>query len=190
MRRDELGGALPLAAYGGGAAKHVLDRAIEIHYEEIRGAVRRRGLDGALATEVVHDLYLRLSRRPERLSGVASWRAFLIKAAINLGIDHLRRIGFERRLFAALETEAETLAATLPPIERDLEMRQRFTTLRAVIAELPRQCLTVFVAYHLGGLTKEEITAGLGMRRRMVDRHLRNAVLFCMERLHGFEDER
>jgi RNA polymerase sigma-70 factor (ECF subfamily) len=153
----------------------------------MRGAVRRRGLDSALATEVVHDLYLRLSRRPDGLTVPSSWRAFLIKAAINLGIDRQRRLNFEHRVFAVLDLHAETLPAAIPPIEHDLEMRQRFTALRGVIAMLPRQCRAVFIAYHLGGMSKDEITTGLGMKRRMVDRHLRNALVFCLERLHGFE---
>jgi RNA polymerase sigma-70 factor (ECF subfamily) len=189
MRRDALSGARPLAAYGGAAAKRMLDQAIETHYEDMRGAVRRRGLDPALATEVVHDLYLRLSRKPDCLAGKSSWRAFLIKAAINLGIDRLRRIAFERRLFAVLDAGADALPAVIAPIEHDLDMRQRFAQLRGVIAALPRQGRSVFVAYHLGGLTKDEITEGLGMKRRMVDRHLRNALVFCMERLDGFEGE-
>jgi RNA polymerase sigma-70 factor (ECF subfamily) len=189
MGRDELGGALPRAAYGGATAKRVLDRAIEVHYEDMRGAVRRRGLDSALATEVVHDLYLRLSRKPDSLAVQSSWRAFLVKAAINLGIDRQRRLNFEHRLFAALDLHAETLPAAIPPIEHDLEIRQRFAALRGVIATMPPQCRAVFVAYHLGGMSKDEITAGLGMKRRMVDRHLRKALVFCLEGLHGFEDE-
>lgn len=189
MGRDELGGAVPLAAYGGAAAKRVLDRAIETHYEDMRGAVRRRGLDSALATEVVHDLYLRLSRKPDGLTVPSSWRAFLIKAAINLGIDRQRRMNFENRLFAVLDFEAEALPAAIPPIEHDLEMRQRFAALRGVIATMPPQCRAVFIAYHLGGMSKDQITAGLGMKRRMVDRHLRKALVFCMEKLHGFEGE-
>jgi RNA polymerase sigma-70 factor (ECF subfamily) len=189
MGRDELSGAMPLAAHGGAAAKRVLDRAIEAHYEDMRGAVRRRGLDSALATEVVHDLYLRLSRKPDGIAVQSSWRAFLVKAAINLVIDRQRRLSFERRLFAVLDLEMETLPAAIPPIEHDLEMRQRFAALRGVIAMMPRQCRAVFMAYHLGGMSKDEITAGLGMKRRMVDRHLRNALIFCMERLYGFECE-
>lgn len=186
MRSDELSGAAPLAAYGGGAAKRVLDQAIETHYEDMRGAVRRRGLDASLATEVVHDLYLRLSQKPDCLEGKSSWRAFLVKAAINLGIDRLRRMAFERRLFAALDA-ADALPAVIVPIERALEMRQRFEDLRKVIAAMPPQCRAVFVAYHLGGMSKEEITEGLGMKRRMVDRHLHKALVICLERLEGFE---
>ncbi|MDQ7249539.1 RNA polymerase sigma factor [Dongia sedimenti] len=189
MRRDELSGALPPGACRGAAAKRTLDRAIEAYYEDMRGAVRGRGLDPALATEVVHDLYLRLLRRPGCLDGKSSWRAFLVRAAINLGIDRMRRIAFERRLFAVLDAGADALPAVIAPIEHDLEMRRRFAQLRGVIAAMPGQCRAVFVAYHLGGLSKAEITDGLGMQRRMIDRHLRNALVFCMQRMDGFEDE-
>ena len=187
MGRDELSGAVPLASCGGMAAKRLLDRAIEDHYEDMRGAVRRRGLEPTLATEVVHDLYLRLSRRPDCLAGKSSWRAFLIRAAVNLGIDRMRRLSLERRLFAVLDAGTEALPAAAVSAEHALEMRQRFVALRAVIAALPRQCRAVFIAYHIGGLSKDEITAGLGMQRRMVDRHLRKALLLCMERMDAWE---
>ena len=54
-------------------------------------------------------------------------------------------------------------------------------------ADPPPQCRAVFVAYHLGGMSKDEITEGLGMKRRMVDRHLHKALVICLERLEGFD---
>ncbi|MFB9949062.1 RNA polymerase sigma factor [Rhizobium puerariae] len=177
----------PLTAGDDVFGKTLLDRAIEAYYDDMRNAVRRRGMAQVQATEVVHDLYLTLSRHPERLAGKSSLRAFMIRAAINLGIDRARRIAFENRLFAALDEQAVIVPLKAPSQEARLDVMKRVEILKNAIAELPRQCRTVFIAYRIGGMSKEEIAESLGIKRRMVDRHLRNALLSCMAKMASFE---
>lgn len=167
--------------------KALLDAAMATHYDDICGAVRRRGLEPGLASEVVHDLYVRLSGRREPLAGKRSLRAFLMRAAVNLGIDRLRRQAFETRLFRALDAEAERMPARVPSAEQHLEAVQRLHLLQEAIAALPRQCRTVFIAHRIGDFSKDEIAESLGIKRRMVDRHLRKATLACLERLEVLE---
>lgn len=183
MSAENANATMRTAIAGGAACKAALDHAVTAHYDEMRGAVRRRGLEPALATEVVHDLYLLLSRKPEHLAGRVALKAFLIRAAVNLGIDRLRRRSFEQRLFTALDAGAEEIAGSFIPMERRIAAAQRIAALQEVISGLPRQCRNVFIAYHLTGLSKDEVGAGLGMKRRMVDRHLKKALLHCMAQL-------
>lgn len=187
MKTHDMDGMVEFAGGGALVGKAMLDSAVVAYYEDMHRAVRRRGLDPALTTEVVHDLYLHLSRRPERLAGKASWRAYLIRAAVNLGIDRLRRIVFERRLFAALDGDVLQVADRANCTEARLLARERIELLKTAIRELPGQCRNVFVAYHIAGLSKDEVSDGLGMKRRMVDRHLRKAVLHCLERIEGLD---
>lgn len=164
-------------------AKAILDTAITLYYEDIRKAARRRGLDAAGATEVVHDVYLHLVHRPHVLAGKSSLRAFLIRAATNLGIDRLRRQSFERRLFAQIDRDSVAVPAR-PAIElHNLDRAKYVAAIRAAIEDLPPQCRSVFIAHRIGGLSKDEIAEGLGIKRRMIDRHLRKALLHCMERI-------
>lgn len=180
-------GAVALAANGEISDKNLLDRAIEAYYDDMRDAVRRRGMAQVQATEVVHDLYLVLSKHPGRLAGKSSLRAFLIRAAINLGIDRVRRINFENRLFAALDEQAMAVPTRSVSEDTRLDLPKRVEALKNAIAELPRQCRTVFIAYRIGGMSKDEIAESLGIKRRMVDRHLRNALLDCMKKMENFE---
>ncbi|MGX5667948.1 sigma-70 family RNA polymerase sigma factor [Rhizobium daejeonense] len=169
------------------AGKDLLDRAIEAYYDDLRNAVRKRGIRNVYATEIVHDLYVALSQRPERLEGKTYLRAFLIRAAINLCIDRGRRIAFENRLFTLLDAQA--LAVPMRPytVDNRIDLRKRILVLKSAIAELPHQCRIVFIAYRIGGMSKDEIASSLGIKRRMVDRHIRNALLSCLEKTQALD---
>lgn len=174
---------------GTGDTRASLDAAIEAYYDEIRAAMRRRGASPVQATEIVHDLYIRLSRNPQPLAGARSLKAFLIRAAVNLGIDRARRLAFEQTLFATLDAGAEALAHRPgTAIEAHLDRPRRIAFLRKVILELPPQCRNVFIAHRLMGMRKDEIATALAIRRRMVDRHLRKAMLHCLERMDQFDN--
>lgn len=158
----------------------VLDAAFIQYYDDLRRAARRRGLDAAGATEVVHDVYVNLARQPRTILGKRSLKAFLMTAAANLGLDRLKRRSFERRLFAELDRAASAPATAVDPAY-NLDRGKYVAALKAAIEQLPPQCRNVFIAHSIGGLSKDEIAEGLGIRRRMIDRHLRKALLHCME---------
>ncbi|WP_018700152.1 RNA polymerase sigma factor [Amorphus coralli] len=168
-------------------ARALLDEAIAAHYHEIRTAIRRHGAGRGQATEIVHDLYVQLSRRPERILGKASLRAFLIRAAINLGIDRARRSAFEARLFQSLDMDVHPVPAVVPQAEARIDMPRRLRALRAAILALPPQRRDVFIASRLAGMDKDEIAERLGITRGMVNRHLRKAMVHCMDKMDEFE---
>ena len=169
------------------AGKDLLDHAIVAYYDDLQQAVRRRGLAPGQTSDLVHDLYLLLARNPERLAGKSSLRAFLIRAAVNLGIDRARRAAFETRLFSMLDEQATAVASNRLSAEDRIAMRQRVAALKDAIAALPHQCRTVFIAYRIGGMSKDEIAESLCIKRRMVDRHIRNALLACLAKTEIFD---
>lgn len=161
----------------------LLNRAIEAHYAEITTAVRRRGHSGSNARDVVHDLYVKLSAKPEVLQNKSSIKAFLCRAAINLGIDRQRRETKEARLFSGTEREALSVASAGPAPDHALEIEARLAILRQAIADLPERRRVVFILHRLHQLTPDQIGAKLNISRNMVDRHLRRAFAHCLDRL-------
>lgn len=161
----------------------LLNRAIADHYEEIRGAVARHGHPGSAAGDIVHDLYLKLADRPAALAGVRSLRDFLIRAALNLGLDRHRRSNFEQRLFSGSEAEAGAVPSDAPAPDQALDLSARLKVLRQAIADLPERRRLVFVLHCLHRLGPDEIAGRLRISRNMVDRHLRRASVHCLERL-------
>lgn len=161
----------------------LLNRAIVLHYNDIVAAVARRGHTRGSARDIVHDLYLKLSEKPEVLRGKRSPGSFLARAAINLGIDRFRRQNFEAQLFTAADGVAETVPAEMPAPDHRLETEARLRCLRAAIAELPPRRRAVFILHRLHGLSADEIAQKLNISRNMVDRHLRKSLIHCLDRL-------
>lgn len=165
----------------------LLNRAIEAHYAEIKSAVRRRGHSTSAAAEIVHDLYLKLAERPEVLTGRTSLRAFLCRAAINLGIDRLRRNRFETALFSGTEAEALAVRADIVAPDYGLEVEARLAVLKQAIGELPARQRVVFILHRLHRLEPDAIARRLSISRNMVDRHLRRGLAHCLDRLLELE---
>ena len=161
----------------------LLNRAIEAHYADIRTAVRRRGHSPGAASDIVHDLYIKLAERPDALKGKRSIRAFLCRAAINLGIDRLRRSRFEERLFSGTADEALAVPAEIAAPDHGLQVEARLRVLRNAIAELPPRCRVVFVMHRLHQTPPDAIAGRLNISRNAVDRHLRRALCHCLDRL-------
>lgn len=161
----------------------LLNRAIEAHYADIKAAVRRRGHSRTAASDIVHDLYIKLAEQPDVLKGKRSLRAFLCRAAINLGIDRMRRANFEKRLFSGTEAEALAVPAQTDAPDYILEVEARLAVLRDAIAELPVRRRAVFILHRLHRLEPDQIARKLNISRNMVDRHLRGALAHCLDRL-------
>lgn len=164
-------------------SNELLNRAMEAHYADITNAVRRRGHPSSTARDVVHDLYVKLAAKPEVLLNKRSIKAFLCRAAINLGIDRQRRETKEARLFSGSEREALTAPSTGHAPDHILEIEARLTALREAIAELPERRRVVFILHRLYHLTPDQISARLNLSRNMVDRHLRRAFAHSLDRI-------
>ena len=162
--------------------------SIERYYREIIRAVGRRGVDQTLSHDVVHDLYIKLAGSNYRLEHKSSIKAFLIRAAVNLGFDRMRRAAFETRLFAQLDRSAEAIATQQQAPGQTLDLRKRLAALRAAIQALPPTCRRVFIAHRVGQIPRDDIAAAMGITRGSVDRHLRHAVLHCLEEMDRFDE--
>lgn len=165
----------------------LLNRAIEAHYADIKAAVRRRGHSGSTASDIVHDLYIKLAEQPEILRGKQSLCAFLCRAAINLGLDRSRRQKLEQRLFSGTEVEALAVPADTAAPYLAIDVEARLRVLRGAIAELPMRRRIVFILHRLQGLEPDQIARRLNISRNMVDRHLRRALAHCLDCLHQLD---
>ncbi|MCL8000077.1 RNA polymerase sigma factor [Brucella sp. 21LCYQ03] len=164
-----------------------VDLAITDYYDELCRAVRRRGHVSSNANEIVHDLYVRLKDRKTDLEGKSSLRAFLTRAAINLGLDRFRREQLEARLFSGTAEEAANIISADTDPDIALDMPQRLNCLRNAIMELPYRQRRIFIAHRIGNLPPDEIAVRFGITRNMVDRHLRKALIHCLYRLDELE---
>lgn len=162
-------------------SNELLNRAIEAHYEEIVAAVGRRGHSRGASLDIVHDLYVKLAAKPDVLREKRSVRAFLCRAAINLGIDRFRRESFEARLFSGTEHEAHAVVAEGHAPDHALATEARIAILRDAIRALPQRRRAAFILHRFHHLSPDDIAVKLGITRNMVDRHLRRALAHCLD---------
>lgn len=89
----------------------------------------------AEARDVIQELFLKLTARPERLAGVREARAFLIRLAHHLAIDaHRRRSGH-----AALVERAAAEPIALFAMSSDPDQRAFRTALADALADIPEE---------------------------------------------------
>ena len=161
----------------------LLNFAIEAYYADMAKAVGRRSPARTGALNIVHDLYIKLAENPEVLRDKKSIKAFLCRAAVNLGIDRYRREKFEAALFSSMGEEVAQIPAKTAAPDMGLEVRARIAMLREAIIELPPRRRAVFIMHRLHDMPSDEIAGRLKISRNMVDRHLRRAFAHCLDRL-------
>lgn len=139
------------------------------------GIVRER----AVAEEVVQEVLLEVWRRREQLGDEEAPRAYLIRAARNRALNHVRHLRVEQRGApkAAGPTEsAPTGAAHV--VEAEIEV-----ALRAAVAELPPRCREVFELSRVHGLSYADIARSLEISVKTVEAQMGKALRLLRERL-------
>lgn len=126
--------------------------------------------------DLVQETYLRAARYADvEIRGHP--RALLLKIAVNLARDQLRRRVVRGGLAVPLdETSEAELGAHLPDQHYQLELKQ------AVLA-LPPRYREVFVLSRFTGLTYDEIASHLGISVKTVEWRMSKALAKCAARL-------
>ena len=124
----------------------------------LRAYVAKVTGDWALADDIVQEAYLRLLRTPPATDDPDAQRAWLIRIASNLMVDHWRRRQRERRDAAAHQVAPHAEAADVP---LRMDMTRIFATLK------PAERQMMWLAY-VEGANHREIGAALGVGERSV----------------------
>lgn len=147
------------------------------HHNWLHGWLRGKLGDSTDAADLAHDTFLRLLvlQRPEI---GARPRAFLVHIAKGLLADHWRRKRVER---AYLDSIAHLPAALVPPAEERLLVIEVLARIDAMLDRLPAFTREVFLLAQLDGLTLQQISERSQAPVITVRRHIRKALLACME---------
>lgn len=108
-------------------------------------------------------------------------RAFLLKTATNLALNHVSRAG--NRLNAPVEdlSLAELCQLTVESPESQFDANQRFVVFCRAVGGLPEQCRRAFVLKKVYGLSQQEIAAELAISQSTVEKHIAKGLLLCRE---------
>jgi len=142
----------------------------EHEWELLRFLSRRLG-SAHLASDIAHDLYLKLlggADHPE----IRDRKAYLFGMAANLATDHLRVEGRRGQILAESAASAWRQTDELTP-ERHAMARAELRHLEKVIADLPERCRQVFHLHRYEGKSQAEIAEILGLGATTVYKDLR-----------------
>ncbi|MGY3608484.1 MULTISPECIES: RNA polymerase sigma factor [unclassified Bradyrhizobium] len=155
-------------------------KVFEASYQRFRERLRWRLGSDALATEVLHETWLRIARIDD-VGLVQQPEAYLFRMALNVAADQREK---DNRKLAASEIEAirHTMDGALDP-ERIAEARAELAMLRAALEELTPRRKAILLLARLDNVKHEEIAERFGISPRMVEKELLNALRHCSNRL-------
>lgn len=126
------------------------------------------------AEDLLHSAFIRLqtSRNAEP---VANADAFLMRTAINLGIDRHRE---ERRKGRNSEpVDWDAIRDTAPLQDEVLAARQKLALIDEILSKLGDRTRTIFLMHRLDGMRHRDIASRLGVSQGTVEKHVARAVL-------------
>jgi RNA polymerase sigma-70 factor (ECF subfamily) len=149
-------------------------------YLKLRNRLVRRVGSADLATEILHETYLRLGA-VDTLGVARNPDAYLYRTALNVAADSRKD---DRRWVdkTAIEAARRRDDYELDP-EEIFRARQEWRSLLVALDELPARRRAIFLASRLDELPHREIAEKFGVSIDTVDRELKQAFEFFAQRL-------
>jgi RNA polymerase sigma-70 factor (ECF subfamily) len=134
-----------------------------------------------MAADIAQEAFARMiSGSKERV--VRDPRSYLFRAAANLASNQRRR-GRVLPLAGDPHAALASVADSRPGADRVLMDRESLSKLEQAIETLPERQREVFLLNRVEGLDPAAVAARLGISRNMVDKHLRQALVRCLQYL-------
>lgn len=163
-----------------GTARRLLARRLADRYAMLRKRLAARLGSADLATEALHETWLRLSKSEDPAT-VANPDAYLFRAALN---NAMKLSAAERRSLSAVEIDAVLdLADDAPDAERTMIAKEELATLKRALASLSRRQREIFLESYVGEATHADLAARYKVSIRTIQSELRTALLHVMARL-------
>jgi RNA polymerase sigma factor (sigma-70 family) len=144
----------------------------------VRRIVRNNDVD-----DILQEAFLRTFEAEARYP-IRDARAFLLRTARNVALDHVGRAAYKRT--GSIDSVDEELFPDDAPLpEVQVEAEQRFISFCEAVGSLPQQCRRTFVLKKVYGLSHEEISQRLGIAESTIEKHVAKGLLLCHEYLNA-----
>lgn len=151
-------------------------------YAQIRQSLTIKLGNADLASDALHEVWLRLQRDPSIAGPVQNPQAYLVRMGINLAIDVQR----SQSRWMSTE-EVDELIHSLPdpaPGPAELaEIRSETDLLAAALADMPQRRREIVLLVRVDGWPQKDVARHLGISLRTVESELQAAQAFCASRL-------
>jgi RNA polymerase sigma factor (sigma-70 family) len=140
----------------------------------------RRIVDRHDVDDILQDAFIR-SFEAEGRYPIRDPRAFLLRTATNLALNHVSRAGY--RTTGSLESLGDELPANAASPDTQIDADRRFLDFCRAVGSLPEQCRRVFILKKVHGLSQSEIAAQLGIAESTVEKHIAKGLLLCRQQM-------
>jgi RNA polymerase sigma-70 factor, ECF subfamily len=156
-------------------------------YDELKRRLTRRFGSADMATEVLHETWIRIGQMTES-AAIQSPSSYLYRMALNIAVDRQRA---EIRWSGRAELEV-LLRADDDQLDLDhiVSIRSQMAELERILAELPSRRRNIFVAALVEDLSYREIADRFGISLRSVEREMSFAFDHCSKRIEKFPARR
>ncbi len=127
--------------------------------------------------DIVQETFVR-SFEAELQREIRQPKAFMLKTALNLALNHVSRSEYRLVNFGEDMPNWEAIDQSAS-IEIGLDSQQRFLTFCKAVRQLPLQCRRAFILKKVYGLTQKETAEYLGISERTVEKHVARGLLDC-----------
>ncbi|HXR50694.1 MAG TPA: sigma-70 family RNA polymerase sigma factor [Steroidobacteraceae bacterium] len=142
----------------------------------VRRIVRRHDVE-----DILQEAFIR-SFEAESRQTIHDARAFLLRTARNLALDHVSRAAYRRTgSLDGLDEEHSIDSAAPPDVQVDAE--RRFLSFCQAVGSLPDQCRRVFVLHKIYGMSHDEISARLEIAPSTIEKHIAKGLLLCHQHM-------
>ncbi|UZE50512.1 RNA polymerase sigma factor [Rhodopseudomonas sp. P2A-2r] len=157
-----------------------LSQTIVSGYVELRRRLTRRLGSEELASEVLHETYMRLDSVGD--TGVVQRPDdYIFRVALNIANDKRRS---DNRRLSYSEVEAlYHFAEAATDGEQDIQARSELAMLARAFDALTTRQRAIVIAVRVDGTPHAELARRFGVSERMIDKDLRKALEFCADRL-------
>ena len=141
--------------------------------------------DQAAAEDIAQDVLLELWRRRETLTLATSLGAYLMRAARNRALNHIRH----RRTVARADPAEISAAVAFPTAEHDLVEGEMEVALRKAVSDLPERCREAFELSRVHGLKYAEIATVMNISIKSVETQIGRALQALRKKLAAWLPE-
>lgn len=162
-----------------------LRRLLVDRYDDLRSRLTRRLGSADLASEALHEVYLRLDR-PDGPGAVTSPIAYLFQAAFNIASDARRMES--RRVVQTIADGLDEIPDRRPGPDGIAEAKVELARLVQALLALPPRQRAILIAARYQQIPRAEIAKRYKISRRLVQLEMQRALEACKDYLDGKKD--
>jgi RNA polymerase sigma factor (sigma-70 family) len=161
-------------------------------YMSCRGALSRvvgRIVKRHDIEDILQDAFIR-SFEAESRYRIRNPRAFLLRTATNLALNHASRAGYRGDCGIEDLAASGVYSTSADAVEDQVDADGRYEDFCRAVGGLPEQCRRAFILKKVYGLSQKEIAAELQVTESTVEKHIARGLELCRDSLDAMAAQR